>query len=129
MDEKTEDFIKNHADRVVREFSFANQIKKNPNACPCYQMGKSCHDLVLDKEKHNCFLCYCPWYDNSKPEGGCKKGNLLGKGKWFYSEKLKSSENSEGKVWDCTDCSYPHQEKVVREFLEKMFSGELEKDF
>ena len=68
-------------------------------------MGKICHNL--EPEKLNCFLCYCPEYS----EEGCKINNP--NGKWL--------ETPNGKIWDCSDCDYPHKEEIVERYLKKIF--------
>lgn len=110
MNPKTQEFIEKHIQRVIEEFDFENQKKKNPEKCVCYSEGK-CHDV----ENLNCFLCYCPEYDNSITEEGCRINSS--KGKWLFDKKLAA-----GKIWDCSDCDYPHQKKVVEEFLRKVFN-------
>jgi Zn-finger protein len=101
---------------ILKEFNFQNRRYEHLDECPC-NGSSPCHDI----KDLNCLLCYCPWYDNSNPEGGCKIENPLKKGKWFYREGNEISD----KVWDCSDCIYPHQEKIVRETLTKLFNGEL----
>ncbi len=122
MFSKKEKFIEKHIEKIINQFKFQNQKNINPNSCLCYKNNKTCHESVLNKKEHNCFLCYCPEYDNSKEQGGCLKNNPLKKGKWFFNEKLKSKSNPEGKIWDCSDCCYPHQEEIVRKFLKKSFA-------
>jgi Zn-finger protein len=91
-------------------FSFENMSKKHPDFCACYNDGKPCHKI----KGLNCFFCFCPEYDNSKEEGGCKRKSK--EGKWFFNEKLPN-----GKIWDCSDCDYPHKienaEKMFREIF------------
>lgn len=103
--EESKKFIEKHIQRIIEEFDFEKQKIKNPGKCPCYLNGK-CHDI----QDLNCFLCFCPEYDNSKEEGGCKIGSE--KGKWFFNEKLPK-----GKIWDCSDCDYPHRKEVVEGWL------------
>jgi Zn-finger protein len=79
--------------------------KTHPNECPCYKT-KPCHS-----GKINCLLCFCPEYDLSKPEGGCLRG---GNGKWFYTPLQPA-----GKIWDCSGCSYPHEEENIKKELKK----------
>ncbi|MFC1756602.1 cysteine-rich small domain-containing protein [Patescibacteria group bacterium] len=92
----------------LKEYRYENRIKKDPKACPCYKTNAPCHKI----ENLNCFLCYCPEYDTSKKEGGCKRNSP--DGKWFYHEKLPK-----GKIWDCSDCTYPHEEKNIEKYLKK----------
>ena len=97
---------------IIKEFNFNNRKQKNPNECPCYSQNKPCHKIP--EEKLNCFFCYCPNYDLTKEEGGCKINNP--KGKWFFSDKLPKS-----KIWDCSDCDIPHEEEFVKQKLKKLF--------
>ena len=109
MDSSTKNFIENHIKKIVEEFDFENQKKKNPEKCPCYSKEK-CHEI----SELNCFLCYCPEYDNTKKEGGCRRGSE--KGKWLFNEKLPA-----GKIWDCSNCSYPHKKEIVEKYLKSVF--------
>lgn len=93
---------------VLEDFSFKCMQKKFPGKCPCYVEGGPCHDML--PEELNCFFCFCPEYDVSCEEGGCKIGSK--KGKWFFSDKLPR-----GKIWDCSDCVYPHRVEVVERYF------------
>jgi len=112
MNPQTKNFIEKHIQNIIDEFDFEKQKGKNSDKCPCYSEGK-CHDV----ENLNCFLCYCPEYDNSKIEGGCKINSE--KGKWFFDEKFPA-----GKIWDCSSCDYPHKEEIVKKYLKKVFGIE-----
>lgn len=83
---------------IIKKYKFKNQKCKEP-----------CHKM----KNLNCFFCYCPWYESNKKEGSCKINNPLNKGKWFYRK-------NETKIWDCSECIYPHQEKIVKEFLNEI---------
>ena len=100
--------LEDHINRIVAEFSYKTRKQKFPDACICYLQDKPCHDM----ENLNCFLCYCPFYDRSKEEGGCLKNSK--DGEWFYSKKLYA-----GKVWDCSNCTITHEDTFVFDFLEK----------
>jgi len=116
MNDLTKKCIEKRANIIVREFSFKTRRYEHPEECPC-NGSSPCHNI----EDLNCLLCYCPWYNHSTPEGGCKLENPLGTGKWFNRKGHEVSD----RVWDCSDCIYPHQEKVVKELLIRLFSGEL----
>jgi len=103
-------YIKRHIDFIIEEFSYKNRSRFYKEKCSCYQENKPCHKM----KDLNCFFCYCPFYDNSKEEGGCKRNSP--DGKWFHSDKLPK-----GKIWDCSDCVYPHKKEIVRAYLEKNF--------
>lgn len=113
MHSQTKEFLKRHIQKILNEFNFLNRQKNHPTECPCYT-GKICHNIP--PEKLNCFLCYCPEYDSKKQEGGCKINNP--NGKWLFSEKLPK-----GKIWDCSNCIYPHNEEIVKRYLEKLFEN------
>ncbi|MAG11065.1 hypothetical protein CMI44_02020 [Candidatus Pacearchaeota archaeon] len=106
MNPETKRFIEKHIQWIINEFRFENQKKKNPKKCSCYREDK-CHNI----EQLNCFLCYCPEYDNSVESGGCKINSI--KGKWFVS--------GDKKIWDCSDCDYAHRREVVEKYLRKLF--------
>jgi Zn-finger protein len=114
MDEFTRRCIESHIKLILEEFDFKKRKELHLDSCPCYSSAP-CHTV----EGLNCFFCYCPWYDSEKAEGGCKKNNPLGKGKWFGREGNEVSD----KIWDCSDCDYPHQEKVIKEALTELFYG------
>ena len=97
---------------LLDSFDFENRRKTNPNECPCYIKDKPCHDIP--RERLNCFLCYCPEYGRSKKEGGCNLRNPQEKGKW-----LKKVDGS--KIWDCSDCTFPHDKAVAEKYLKKIF--------
>jgi len=96
---------------VISEFRYDNRSVSHPEKCICYREGLPCHDM----ENLNCFLCYCPYYDTEKEEGGCLRDSP--DGKWHDSEKLPK-----GRIWDCSDCDYPHREETVRAYLEAYFA-------
>jgi len=110
MNSSIKKFIEQHIERIIKEFDFENQKKNKPDKCICYSKGK-CHKI----ESLNCFLCYCPEYENSDESGGCRIKSL--KGKWIFNEKLSS-----GKIWDCSDCDYPHKRELVEKHLKKVFN-------
>jgi Zn-finger protein len=116
MDSLTKKSIEARVDIVAEEFDFKKRRYSHPDECPCNGSGP-CH--VIDDL--NCLFCYCPGYETSKIEGGCKLGNPLGTGKWFYRKGNKISD----KIWDCSDCIYPHKKEIVKEILTKLFVGEL----
>jgi len=108
---KKEELLKNIKSKL-EIFSFKNMSEKFPDFCPCYSYKKQCHKM--EAEKLNCFFCFCPEYDNSKEEGGCKRNS--DKGKWFFNEKLPY-----GKVWDCSDCTWPHEKENAEEIIKAIF--------
>lgn len=114
MNSKTKHFINQQIQKILKEFNFQNRKNKYLYECPCYT-GKICHNL--SPEKLNCFLCYCPEYNSELEEGGCKINNP--NGKWFFDEKLPK-----GKIWDCSDCDYPHREEIVKKYLRKIYFNE-----
>jgi Zn-finger protein len=116
MDDLTEKCIKLRAEIIVSEFDYETRRKEHPHECPCNSSGP-CHKL----EELNCFFCFCPWYESEKTEGGCKAGNPLGKGHYFEREGHSTSD----RIWDCSDCTYPHQKEVVKQYLIRFLSGEL----
>lgn len=111
MNQKTKEAIGKHINKIISEFKFNNKRLKNSGECPCYKENKPCHNIKRDEL--NCFLCYCPEYNNSE-EGGCEINSM--KGKWCYNNKLPK-----GKIWDCSDCDHPHKEEIVRKHLKKLF--------
>jgi len=112
MHHQAKQLILQRINLIIKEFNFKNRKSKYPNECPCYLQNKPCHNL--SEEEHNCFLCYCPEYDLTKEEGGCKINNP--NGKWLFNEKL-----SKGKIWDCSNCNYPHKQEVAKMYLMKLF--------
>jgi Zn-finger protein len=104
--------INTHIDSIIESHRFEIRSRADPSVCPCYIMQEQCHIM----ENLNCFLCYCPWYDTSTPIGGCQRNSP--DGKWFEHERLPQK-----KIWDCSDCTYPHTEDVVKEHLEKIFKS------
>ena len=115
MDDLTKKYMKEHIERLIAEFKFNNR-NGNESECSCYKTKAPCHDI----KNLNCLLCYCPWYKTEKAGGGCNIDNPFGKGKFISYPKSPT-----GKIWDCTDCYYPNQERIVRKFLWKFFSGKI----
>jgi len=103
--------ILTHIDKIVSEHRFEVRSKKNPDECPCYTSGV-CHDMP----DLNCFLCYCPNYDTETAVGGCKINHP--DGKWYYNELLPDK-----KIFDCSDCTYPHSEVMVKKYLNELFNN------
>jgi len=58
---------------MLEIFSFDSMCEKFPDFCPCYKDKKPCHDI--EGSELNCFFCFCPEYDNSVEEGGCKRSS------------------------------------------------------
>ena len=112
MHSQAKNLILQRINLIIKEFNFKNRKAKHPTECPCYLQNKPCHNLP--EEELNCFLCYCPEYDLTKQEGGCKINNP--KGKWLFNEKLLKS-----KIWDCSNCDYPHRPEIVKMYLMKLF--------
>jgi Zn-finger protein len=117
MDKFTEKCIDKRIDILVKEYNFNNRNGKHEIECPCYKTGP-CHDI----KDLNCFFCYCPGYNTDFLEGACNFGNPQGNG--FYFERLGHEVSDE--IWDCSDCTWPHKEKNVREYLRKFFKGKLD---
>jgi Zn-finger protein len=115
MDDLTKRCIEFHINLILEEFDYKKRKEIGSNSCPCYS-SSPCHQM----ENLNCFLCYCPWYENQKAEGGCELGNILGKGKWFERKGHPVSD----KVWDCSNCEYPHKKEVAEKFLRTIFIKE-----
>lgn len=90
-------------DENLKSWDFEIRSKTHPHECPCYT-GQPCHKLPL-----NCLLCFCPEYDLSKEEGGCKR---KGDGQWFYHPNLPNK-----KVWDCSNCDWPHKKDNIKKYL------------
>lgn len=107
MHELANEIIEKKNKEVIDTYNYENQKKINPNGCICYQQDKKCHDI----ENLNCFFCYCPNYDRTVKEGGCK----------IDSPKGKLIDNHEGKIWDCSDCDFPHTKENAIKLLENLF--------
>lgn len=114
MNKIIEKYIGIRIDIILNEFNFQKRKKEHPEECPC---NSPCHEI----EKLNCFFCYCPFYKNDKPEGGCTLENPLRKGKWFYRAGHELSD----KIWDCSECAYPHMEENIKAILRDLFGGGL----
>lgn len=106
MEKESEKFIQEHIKKIIEEFDFENRKRENPEACICFKDGK-CHKTA----ELNCFFCYCPEYDCKNPEGECKIKNK--KGRLFVK--------GDKKIWDCSDCDYPHRKEIVEKYLKEIF--------
>lgn len=112
MNDKTRKAIESHIEKIIEDYRFFHRQAESPNECVCYMQNKPCH--TLSSKEFNCFLCYCPEYDTSKPEGGCKIQRK--EGKWFDNPNVPT-----GKIWDCSNCDYPNKENTVRNYLKNLF--------
>ena len=110
MHKLAKELIKQRIDILIDEFDFEKRRSSNSEECICYQQNKKCHDL----ENLNCLFCYCPFYDLSAKEGGCK----------MNSSKGKYVGNCQGKIWDCSDCDFPHKKENVKDILLKLYNLE-----
>jgi Zn-finger protein len=107
MHEMANEIIAERNTSLIEEWDFEKRKKENPHGCICYEESKKCHDM----EDLNCFFCYCPEYDRTIKEGGCK----------IDSSKGKYIDNHEGKIWDCSDCDFPHKKENALRLLENLF--------
>ena len=114
MNDLIKKVIEKRIEIILEEFSFKTRKNRNTEECPCYSQNKPCHNLP--ESELNCFFCLCPEYDSNNEQGGCRADNPEGKGKWFYHPELKK-----GKIWDCSDCTYPHKEENIRKYLSRIF--------
>ncbi len=103
MHAQAKKFIEKRINQLIKDYDFEKRKKTNPDECVCYEQNKKCHNL----EELNCFFCYCPNYDTSVKEGGCK----------INSPKGKYIDNHEGKIWDCSDCDIMHNKENIRKYL------------
>lgn len=107
MHELASEIINKNVEELIESYDYENQKKVNLHGCICYEQDVKCHNL----ESLNCFFCYCPNYDRTIKEGACKINNP--KGKYI--------DNHEGKIWDCSDCDFPHTRENAVKLLEKLF--------
>ena len=103
------ELIPKNISKIINQTSFEVRSKKYPNKCPYYKLKTPCHPEVKNL---NCFLCACPNYDSSTPEGGCDINSK--DGKYAYHKNLPM-----GRVWDCSDCSINHSPNEVKNYLTK----------
>lgn len=115
MDRLTDYSIQQRIKAILEDYDYNKRRLTHPDECPCNSSGP-CHD-----EELNCFFCYCPWYESEKSEGGCGIGNPLEKGKFLDRRGHPTSD----KIWDCSDCNFPHKREVVEKVLRRLFTGEL----
>jgi len=99
-------------EQLIEGFNFSQRQKTHPEECICYREAKPCHDL---NGKLNCTFCYCPGYDLKREQGGCKFGNPEGKGK-----EIDFPNNGIRRIWDCSNCTFPHQKQNTINFLQKV---------
>lgn len=108
MEDITRKTHEKHIQVLLEDSSFLVRCKNHPTLCPCYSTKKPCHDIP--PEQLNCHYCLCPLYGASRPQGGCKINSKYGK--WYENDNL-----STGKIWDCSDCDYPHRLENARSLL------------
>ncbi len=112
MNDKTRSVLEKHIGTIVDEFNFLKRQKSDVSACPCYS-SSPCHSSIPPEEL-NCLFCLCPHYIHSKNETGCKINSPLGK--WYLHASYPT-----GRVWDCSDCTYPHKAENVKKELRKLW--------
>ncbi len=71
------------------------------------RINQACKYFPCHKDLEDCVFCFCPLYP-------CKNEARGGK----YVRKGKK------RVWDCSDCSWIHQEVVVDEIF-KLIRGKI----
>ena len=100
-----------NVDLILHETSFRvrSERMKGKNECPYYDSGKSCHDSVFSL---NCLLCACPNYLFHSLQGGCGIGSENGR-------FIEHPNLPEGRVWDCSNCSYGHSYEEAKNWLIK----------
>jgi Zn-finger protein len=88
-------------EEIISFFRYSNLSKKEPDFCPLYKTGETCH-TGLSKGELVCYYCGCPHYDVNyvDPEQG-----LVGRCK---INSLRGGYNKHG-YWDCTHCTLPHR--------------------
>lgn len=121
--ESTKKYVEEKIKQRLREFDFEVRSKTHPKECSCYETGIPCHSDI-PKEELNCFYCICPEYDNDSEVGGCNLDNPLGKGKWYYDKNLP-----QGKIWDCSDCNWPHRKENVKAYFRRAFEPTKKHEF
>jgi Zn-finger protein len=112
MDNKTRKVLEKHIETIVAEFNFLKRQKTDVSACPCYS-SSPCHSNIAPQQL-NCLFCLCPNYLNFDGKTCCKIDSSSGK--WFYHPSYPT-----GKVWDCSDCDYPHRTNNVKKELRKLW--------
>lgn len=101
------EIISKNVKDIIDSWDFENMKKQNPEWCICYEEDKKCHKI----ERLNCFFCYCPEYDRTFPEGKCK----------IDSPDGKYIETANGRILDCSDCTFPHKRENAVKFIENLF--------
>lgn len=107
MNKEIDKKIKNNLEETINIWDFETRKKSYPESCICYQENKKCHNI----ENLNCFFCYCPEYNRSLEEGGCKINSPSG----------KYIKTTNGKIWDCSGCTFPHEKENVIKLLYDLF--------
>jgi len=107
MYEAANEIIIKRNEEIIDEWDFEIRKKLNPHGCICYEQDKKCHSV----EDLNCFFCYCPNYDRTVKEGACK----------INSPNAKYINGSDGKILDCSDCTFPHIKKNAIKLLDNLF--------
>lgn len=106
------DFTRENIPPIVEFMSFKQRSKRNPELCPYYSMGRSCHPTVEDL---NCMLCACPDYASTRLDGGCRNINSQGK-------LIKHKNLPIGQVWDCSNCTLYHSPEEVKKYIDENFA-------
>jgi Zn-finger protein len=107
MHELASKIIENRNVELLEKHDYERKKIDDPKGCPHYEQNTKCHNM----EDLNCYFCFCPKYDRSVKEGGCKINSPEGK----YVEGL------DGKIFDCSDCNFPHIKENAVKLLENLF--------
>lgn len=95
LEKRTEILEETHSASLL----YLKMRKAYPNFCPLYKKNLTCHRL--QKEKFDCWYCYCPYYDYQYID---KIKGLLGRCK-----KFRNKGKYTNKIWDCSNCFDMHK--------------------
>ena len=112
----------NELTQTISEYNYNTRRVSIPDWCPLYAGNTPCHTMD-NMENFNCLECYSSCYDTSSVEGGCLINNSMNltdklrsmiKGKWHYHSNFPT-----GRIWDCSDCIFPHDKNNLLKYFRK----------
>jgi len=119
MHELATEIIQKKNEELIDASIYEKQKQINPKGCIHYLEGTKCHNL----EKLYCFFCFCPKYDRTIKEGGCKNGTIKEEGRDINPAKGKYIDTKEGKILGCSDCILPHKRDNAIKLLDNLFTN------
>lgn len=98
---------------IMTYFRFENLAKTQTDFCPLFATQEPCHTMP----KLNCFLCACPHFRFDDAGCGTHDGAVIYSYCAIDAKEGKLARFGDALHQDCSECTLPHKEAVVRKEL------------